>query len=120
LPNTSRVANGTAHDARARIEANRHIGAYCKRHAHETRIVETKAVGSSNETQCSCCVSRPAAEASRHRNFLLKQKVTGLQPCDVLTRCNKRFQNQIFGGRSAAAGKGPTDLESILGARLQC
>ena len=85
----------TAHDPRARIEADRHIGAGRARRRVEVRIVARQAVRLGDEPQRRRRVGRTAAQPGRDRQSLVETKGAEDDRRATLGKRARRLEHEI-------------------------
>ncbi len=88
-----------AHNARPWIEADRNIRAGGARRLVNAPIVETEAVGVSDQPQRRCCVGRAAAEPGAGRQPLEKHQTAQREALDPLGERAGGAQHKVVGQR---------------------
>ena len=101
-----------AHHARARIEADRHVGAGRARGRDQPRVVERKTVLAREQAQRRGRIGRAAAEAGRDRQAASSSREAAEpQAFDPLGECARGLEHEIVGRRARRLGGRSGDVE---------
>ena len=102
-----------AHDARPRIQADRHIGADSLRRSHEARIVERNSVCSRQQPERCRGVRRAAADARGDRKIFFKAKPPAFQAGDTPAQFGERLEHEVVIDRTALTCERPGHLKAV-------
>ena len=68
-----------AHPPRARLDADRHVGAEPARHLLQPPVIELEPIGAGQQAERGAGIGRPAAQSRRHRQALVQREAPKLQ-----------------------------------------
>ena len=106
-----------AHQARSRIEADRHVGSGRAGGLVEPQIVAREAIRTREQPQRRAGIGRTAAQSGRDRQPLIEVKSAQADVGNTRGERARRLQHEIVGARPRLRGMGPAQRERKLAAR---